>query len=257
MFYMFRSKHYLSITFFVFYDIIFLIYQVIPMKIYSYPLTSQLYNSDSILAKTATYSIVGIALVALVETIKNIVLCPFNFVSELYSSKTEDKKIEVKKEQPKRNWKKIVISGSFLVAATILGISLLKSWNNTAEFKPLKEYPNNTPEDKPLNFREKKGKETCEIFFANGFKGSAELYHVRPLGEVTIPALNPDEYILHDSKSYPLRNNKTDTYCDASLTDKGNKRISQIIPEKIRRSASLITYRTKDISVKLWRMVTV
>lgn len=70
-------------------------------KIFHYPLTNQISNSDTTLAKIAKYSIVGIGLVAIVETIKNIVLIPFNLIAEFCNLENKDEKTAALKNEKK------------------------------------------------------------------------------------------------------------------------------------------------------------
>jgi hypothetical protein len=70
-------------------------------KIFNYNFTNQIYNSNSTAAKIAKYTLIGIALVAIVETIKNIVLTSFRIIANYNNSNNEKaalKKVELLKQ---------------------------------------------------------------------------------------------------------------------------------------------------------------
>jgi len=69
---------------------LFLGTKIMVNKIFNYDLTIQVYNSNNAFAKIAKYSLVGIALIAIVETIKNIVLSPIKLIAN-FCKKSEEK----------------------------------------------------------------------------------------------------------------------------------------------------------------------
>lgn len=76
-------------------------------KIVNYNFTNQVYNSDSAIAKIAKYSLIGLALLAIVETIKNVVLCTFNLIADSCNLTKKDQKSEEKATDskiPAKSW---------------------------------------------------------------------------------------------------------------------------------------------------------
>jgi len=94
-------------------------------KIFNYDCTSQLYNSNSTVAKIAKYSLVGIGLVAIVETIKNVVLSPFNLIANYNNSSSLISEATTKTDkQQNKNWKKTALKVTVLLSI-VTGLSYL------------------------------------------------------------------------------------------------------------------------------------
>lgn len=113
-------------------------------KIFNYDLTNKIYNSDNAAAKIAKYSLIGMALVPVAETIKNVVLSPYNIIANYYNSDREktglkesgrtveplEKQTSVSKpskrsvtnNKQKRNWMKTAISLG-VVALAVVGVA--------------------------------------------------------------------------------------------------------------------------------------
>lgn len=192
-------------------------------KIFNYDLTNQIYNSDSIAAKIAKYSLIGIALVTIVETIKNIVLSPFRIISNLNNSSIEvkkDKKIEPLEKQvsspskfskeleinnqQKRNWKKIAIGTAIIV----LGIAAVSKYYFSPAINGL------TSEQLTV-------KDSCENLFSKSFNGRVACNEYG-WEEVKVPGMDPSKYTLVlDESSHSFDH----TTCTAVLTKEGRASI--------------------------------
>jgi hypothetical protein len=221
-------------------------------KIFNYTLSDRIYNSDYTLAKIAKYSLVVIALVVIVETIKNIVLTPFILTSNFYNLKPKDKKnIESlnqvslfsessskklqENNQQKINLKKIVI-GISIAILSVVTIALYTSLITSKSY---------TTKDTTTI--------ACEKIFANGFKG--EICSETNCKEIDVPPMEPSKYTLHTNESiHFLGFNKTHTICTATLHEEGRKLImNQITDIPLKISFNLSPPNSSSwVDVSIW-----
>jgi hypothetical protein len=191
-------------------------------KIFNYNLTHQIYNSDNTFAKIAKYSLIGITLVASVETIKNIVLTPFILTADFCISKDENKKdfyknqfslineySESQNNQQKTNLKKIAIG----ISLVILGIITIAAYTN--------------PDTPKINTAKDATQIACEKIFADNFNGTICSIKQKICNEIVISGMDPAKYFLHKKNSYHLvTHNQTFSICTATLHEAGRKLIS-------------------------------
>jgi hypothetical protein len=179
-----------------------------------YNLTNQVYNSNSTIAKIAKYSLIGIALVAIAETIKNIVESIFKIITNSNIEKTalkkDGKKIEPLQtnNQQKGNWKKIAIRA----AIAVLGIAVVAGLGYY--LRPVTS-PSNTPD----RFSNEATKKYCEKVFSENFKGYMACGRFGGI-DVNIPKMKPSEFTVDELDSYLSAGRYQ---CIAYLTEEGRK----------------------------------
>lgn len=211
------------------------------MEIYNYNWTKQVYNSTSTVAKIAKYSLIGIALVAIVETIKNIVLSPFKIIENFYNRNkvepqnsivepsnnniVEPKNIDIlpsTNNQQTTNWKKIgIIAGIGICVLAIAGLAYYFNASNTIALTA----------DQMLT------KQGCENLFSKGFEGSGLGCITRHIltkssasltnTPIHVPPLNSSNYIVDLQHSF--FSSLKHFFCEAHLTKIGRQSLSPIV----------------------------
>jgi hypothetical protein len=193
-------------------------------QIFNYTLTNQVYNSNTTIAKIAKYSLVGIALVALVETIKNIVMYSFDMIANYNNLndviKKDQKKSESQKKdldhvsessnsRYKRNLKRIA-----LIAVAALSGAAIGYWFFS-----------------PESVEEKLSR--CQGVLANGFNALIKCQTKNDdLGvgffDVNVPPLKPSAYtILQSNDSSYAEYASNHAPCIFRLTEVGKEAIKQ------------------------------